>query len=899
MWRTKLFSWLGNFIPKHPLKIVIVALVLMVASVVLAATKLSLDADQDNLISERLAFHKRYKDFLKEFGDQEYLYLVVEANSNLPQAKKFVTAAAQKLSKLPDVREVTYKIDNPALEKSFLLLLNQEQLRSLSDMVGGGAFSIKEIAKLTTFEEFFSSIENEVTKPVSIEDEEQLTLGFRFLDELIDSLNQAITKGTPYVSRMEQLFFGGESFDPEGYLVTQNKKFVICLIMPAKNYETLEVIEGPLKRIRQVIKETKKEFPDIKAGLTGRPVLAADEMKTSNRDMNLAMVLAIVAVALIFVIAFKSVTRPLMAVLALVMGISWTYGFVTLVFGTLNLLSIVFAIILVGASVEYGIHVVARYQEELARHRHIDEAIKRMLLAVGPADATSALTTAAAFATLLFTNFLALQQLGAIAGVGIVFCLVAMLLVLPALLILRDHRRYGERAIPPSATTRPALHVEFLTKLYRRPVSLLVIAAIITLAIAPFAHKVRFNFNLLDLQARGLESVKYERKLIDETDESTWFAIALADNMKQSAGLADRFRKLDVVKKVEDITTFVPLDQRARIFLIRRMAPHFNQIKWIIKDAESRAIKEASDPVTLSSKLWSFDSALSNLEEKAFSAGRIDAVEELEAFRERIVNLANNLVKTQDAGARLSEFEFAFFGDLRDKLKILISGMHPKQLKLKDLPEVIKQRFISKNGRYAVYITPNEDIWNPSDLKEFVTEIRKVDPLILGTPVEVYESSRLMIKAFLISAVLAFIVIYVIALLDFGSMRAAMMVSLPLVLGGVWLVSFMGLFGIAFNLANFFAIPIIIGVGVDSGVHIMHRLRQERSLASIGRATGTSIFLTAAANTVGFGMMMIAAHRGIASLGQLMVIGAVCCALAALIVMPPIAWHIMGYGKKK
>lgn len=895
--RAKLFSWLGRIIPGHPWKIVAAALVLTVASIVFAATHLSLDADQDNLVSEKLAFHKRYKNFLREFGDQEYLYLVIEAGNDLPRAKAFVRKAAEKLSKLPDVREVTYKIDNPALEKSFLLLLDQEQLKSLSDMVSGGAFSIKEIAKLTSFEEFFDSIRAEVSKPVSLEDEKRLSLGFKFLDDLITSLNDAVVNNIPYQSKMEQLFFGGESFDPEGYLVTQNKRFVICLIMPAKDYETLAVIEGPLARIRQAIGDTRKEFPGVSVGLTGRPVLAADEMATSNRDMNTATALAIAAVAVFFIISFRSVTRPVLAILSLIMGISWTYGFVTLAVGKLNLLSIVFAIILVGASIEYGIHVVARYQEELSHHRNVDEAIRRMLAAIGMADMTSALTTAAAFATLLFTNFFALQQLGAIAGIGIVFCLVAMLVVLPAMLVIRDHKRYGGRAVPAGKIPAPVLHVEFITRLYRRPALLLFVAAVITLILLPFAGKVAFDFNLLNLQARGMESVEFERKLIDETDESTWFANSVVGNIKKSASMADEFRKLPAVKKVEDITTYVPLDQKARMFIIRRMAPHFDELKWIIKNAEARTIKGASDPMRLSGKLWSFDSVLGSLEEKAFSAGRIDAVEELGGFRERIASLADNLVRGGEAGQRLSEFEFSFFDDLRDKLSILISGMHPAPLKLEDLPDTIKQRFISKKGNYAIYITPREDIWNPDNLREFVKQVREIDPYVVGTPIEVYESSRIIIRAFLISAVLAFFVIFVIALFDFKSVRAALMVCLPLLLGGVWLLCIMGLFKIPFNLANFFAIPIIIGVGVDSGVHIMHRLRQERSLASIGRSTGTAIMLTALANAAGFGMMMIASHRGLASLGQIMVIGAVCCAVAALVVMPTVAWHVMGLKK--
>lgn len=297
--------------------------------------------------------------------------------------------------------------------------------------------------------------------------------------------------------------------------------------------------------------------------------------------------------------------------------------------------------------------------------------------------------------------------------------------------------------------------------------------------------------------------------------------------------------------------------------------------------------------------LRQFNTSLEHLEEEAFSAGRIDAVEELEGFRERIGRLTADIEMTPEAAERIRKFENDFFKDLHDKLDLLASGMHPAPLKVEDLPEAIKRRYISPEGNYAVYITPGEDIWNEENLSRFVSEIRKVNPYVLGTPVEVYESGRIMVRAFLISGVLAFVVIFILAFIDFQSIKAALMASMPLVLGGLWLVSIMGMFHIPFNLANFFAIPIIIGVGVDSGVHIIHRLKQERELIALGRATGTSVTLTAMTNAIGFGMMMIAAHRGIASLGKIMAIGTICCAIAALLVMPPVAWRFLGFHRGK
>jgi len=126
-------------------------------------------------------------------------------------------------------------------------------------------------------------------------------------------------------------------------------------------------------------------------------------------------------------------------------------------------------------------------------------------------------------------------------------------------------------------------------------------------------------------------------------------------------------------------------------------------------------------------------------------------------------------------------------------------------------------------------------------------------------------------------------------LIDFKRVRPALMAVMPLAVGTLWLVGLMGLFGVPFNMANFFAIPILIGIGVDNGVHLAHRMQRDNCVEAIGKSTGKGVMLTALANAIGFGTMVFARHQGIASLGQIMAIGCVACLAAALIAMPPVA----------
>lgn len=875
--RTRIFKYISHLATEHARKVVVAAVILAVAAGAYAAATIKLNANLDELVSEKLDYHKRYIDFLEEFGDEEYLYVVVDAGEDMPRAKDFIRSLVKRLGKVDGLKDIIYKIDNPALEKNFLLYMTPEQLSALKAMVGQGPFAVGNIANWRGFSPLFGALATRIAQPVSTEDEDELSKNFGFIDGLIDDMSAALAGPIKYKSRLQELFFGdGDTFDADGFY--RNSDLLFVLIMPTKDYGTMEVIQKPLEDIRSAIAETKVEFPGIDAGLTGKPVLAADEIMTSNRDMTWATTIAIVLVGLVFMAFFRSFSRPILAMVSLVMGISWTFGLVAVLFGTLNILSIVFAIILVGAAIEYAIHVVARYQEELAKSGDIGNSIKKTLLLVGPADATTAFTTAAAFLTITWTDFTALAQLGVIAASGIVLCLIAMLVVLPAMMVLRDGRRNAEDLRKIRAFALPHIGI-----LYRKPKIIFIASVVFSLAVIPFVYRVYFDNNLLNLQAKGLESVEYEHLILKKSGETTWFARTATKTADESHALAKKFEKLPTVRRVDDVERILPEGQGDKMKAVAKIAPAFSKLSFA-KGSETVDVRG------LMFQLGRLASGLERLTEQAFSSGRIDAVEELERFSGKVRGVVGQLDKADEAQvARLGKLQWDFFDDMHRNLEILATGMAPENITLEDLPDNIVSRFVSPTGRYSLYIYPKENIWDPVALERFVKDIRSVDPMVVGTPIEVHENGRLMRETFLRSAILAFIVICILVWIDFRSWRATVLAVMPLTVGTLWLVGVMGIAGIPFNMANFFAIPILIGIGVDFGVHLVHRLRAESSFEAMASSTGKAVVLTAAANAIGFGVMTFAHHQGIASLGQIMAIGCVCCLAAAMVAMPPVA----------
>ncbi|PIR18215.1 MAG: hypothetical protein COV46_00955 [Deltaproteobacteria bacterium CG11_big_fil_rev_8_21_14_0_20_49_13] len=877
--RDRLLLFISRLVTRHPWRVVLASLILALASIIISSLFLKMNTDQDDLVSEKLAYHKNYKDHLREFGDKEYLYIVVEADDNLPQAKDFTRALAKRLSSIPDVKEVTYQISNPKLEKSFLLYLPNGQISTIGEY-------LPKMEKIGSSADVFAmmneTIEHLRESQVAGNESRQLETGFLFLDKLLDGLIGAAKDDEAYRPFLQQAFFGGDrAFDEDGFLLSENGKLLFVMIMPDKNYKTLAVIDEPLKKIRTALDGTRSEFPNIKAGLTGRPVLAADEMRVSDTDMTLATIAAIFIVALIFFIYFKRPIRPAMAVLALICGILQTLGVTTLIIGHLNILSIVFAVILVGAGIEFGLQIVSRYREELAHHKSPARAVETCITQTGKGNMTACCTTAAAFFAMCLTNFLALQELGFIAGIGIILCLINMLTMLPALMFIEDRGKH-----PEHLHTTLNINLTRIASIYNRPRVVLIITLVATAALVPGLFRVSFNHNLLDLQAKGLESVLFEKKILAESSQSTWYVPFVTDTKESSLALAQKVKELPTVGKVETIEEVVPAGQDEKIAIIRVIA---SPKGVAISRNQSRGIaSSAAGGLAMTHELKKFRESISHLTEMAFSAGETEAVESLEEISTKAGELIQLITGHE---TRINKFDKDFAGDLSKHIEMLRGGLTPERVTIEDMPETIQRRYVSANtGRYSFYAYPKEDVWDPAKMSAFIKDIRSVDPNVTGVPVEVYESSKLLERSFRQSAMIAILAIFIIVSLDFRNLRYTLLALAPLCFGVFWLFELMGIFGVKFNLANFFGIPIILGVGIDNAVQIVHRYIKDRHIEKVSsfmtRSTGVAVLLTSITTFASFGTLIFARHQGIASLGLVMSMGTLTCFIGSMLVLP-------------
>jgi predicted RND superfamily exporter protein len=249
----------------------------------------------------------------------------------------------------------------------------------------------------------------------------------------------------------------------------------------------------------------------------------------------------------------------------------------------------------------------------------------------------------------------------------------------------------------------------------------------------------------------------------------------------------------------------------------------------------------------------------------------------------------------EDAIARLRKDASAFSGyehrmaaGLAGALATLKPQLSPSEVTEQNLPAILRQRFIGNSGLYVVQIYPKGDIWEDAPLQRFVGALRTVDRDVTGPPVQTYNLATVMRHGYERAALLALIAVFVFVFIDFRNLRDTLLATVPLVFGGAWLLEAMPLLGWEFNLANLFAVPIIIGMGVDNGVNMLYRWREESDKSSLilTKAIGKSVTICSLTTIVAFAALITASHRGISSLGWVLAVGVTFILLATLIVLP-------------
>ena len=866
--------------------------VLFFLSIWYTVTYLQFDTNRDSLVGANKKYHQNYLKLKEEFPVQDDFVVVVQSESP-EKNRQFVERLGARMDKETNFfTDVFYKGDLRMMGNKALLFAKDEDLEGLQKTLGDYRPFIDQFTKATNLISLFDLINKQIAtaKRETNTQNTAMIKAIPALERIINMGTDALNRpGTP-VSPGITALFGGPEAERELYITFAKGQIYLVTARPKSQ------VVGPdaIQRLRELVSQTQFEVPGLNVGVTGELILEVDEMAQSQADSTLATIVALVLCVMIFVYGYQQLGRPLKANVCLIVGIGYTMGFTTLTVGHLNILTITFVPILIGLAIDFGVHLISRYEEEL-QHGHTDlEALRKAIVYTGQGIFTGAFTTAGAFFAMGIADFKGIQEMGIICGGGLMLCLVPMMTLLPVLL-LRGHRNRADMQAVGSGDKRARLERIWLD----RPYTTIGITVTTCLLAATQFSKVKFDYNLLHMQSDGLPAVEYGKKLINSGGKSVLFCASVADNLEQAHALEQKFTNLADVATVESLTRFLYGDQTRKLELIRQIKKDIATIDFPLPDPNPVDLSE------LSRTLYSTYGYIGNIIVETTKEAPEIAKQMQLLHDDAIVSLRKALNSGDRDPAQTAEklgaYQRAFFEDLHAMFDALQNQDDRDKLQVKDLPLALRNRFVGKSGKYLLQVFPKTDVWERKAQEEFVRQVRTVDANATGTPVQLLEYTTLLKDSYLEAAVYALIAIAILVFIHFRSILCVFLALLPVAIGTIWMIGMMGLRDVMFNPANIMVLPLVIGIGVTNGIHVLNRFAEERHPSIFARSTGKAVIVSGLTTIAGFGSLVLGKHQGISSLGFVMSIGVATCMLAGVTFLPAVltVLHRRGWNIKK
>jgi hopanoid biosynthesis associated RND transporter like protein HpnN len=872
----------------RPVLTVVLSVALAGLGVAYTFSALTFKTSGRDLLPQDASYVKGYGEIARDFGELDDLVVVVEARS-LEGAKAFAARLVRELRASPvGFHRISYHIDPKQFEGRQLLYLSTAELTEIRDKIFDHQEFMESFAEDPSLAGLVEGVNTQMaTAFVS----NLFDLGLndakppgdtRFLGVLLDQIATRLDRPVPYRSPWGTLLsFGGDPGDA-GYFFSDDKSLLFILVeSPKKEKGSFVGDHQAIDAIRGAIAGLHAAYPAVQAGVTGVPALSNDEMSAAFHDSQIATALAFVLTLLVMALAFMRVGKPFLMLGVLAVSLGWSLGVMTLAIGHLTIFSVMFISIVVGIGIDYGIYFLFRYEEEIFLGRNLRQALEITAARTGPGMAIGALTAGGTFFALMLTDFRGIQELGFIAGTSILLSWLSMMTLLPAALVVVDrHHADRPRGQRPPAHRLERIRVPALDRLASYPGTVLTVAGIATALSAWTLPSVGFDYNVLNLQPTGTESVVWERRVLATAGRSGSNALATAATLDELRRKQRAFEALPSVSAVDSVLQLIPDDQEEKIRIVKSFAPLVAPIRI-----------GRSSRVDLDRLREALAQTKRRFDVIAEEAGeRLPA--DLSSLRDKTRSVLRQLAATdrETAEPALEYLQSQLYRDFVSKFYSLQHNLHPRAVAIRDVPEDLRQKFVGASGGFLLQIQPKVDIWEREGAQQFVTQLRSVDPAVTGSPVITYEATRLMERGYRQGTAYAFVLVGGLTLLMIRRLREAALALLPLLLALVWTVGLMHLFGLQFNLANVWGLPLIVGASAEFGLNVVMRYMEGRRHGGplVARSTVMAVALNGITTIVGFGSLMVAAHRGIFGLGLLLTIGSACGLVASLVVVPVI-----------
>ena len=855
-----LLAWI-NIVQRHKVMTIILCFITVLVSIDYTRNNLGMNTDTEDMLSPDLDWRKLNIEISEEFPQFSSNILVVIDAPSPDQAMDAADRLYNALKQETTLFKSVFSFRSlPFFKKSSLLYLEADELQDVSDRLAEIQPFLAKLTEDQNIRGLFNMLEKALRAKID-GDKIELSPLIRRVNETLD----AISKNQAYQLSWHSLM-AGEELDKEFY-----REFII--LQPELDYSDLFPAEAALEKIRTLGNELAINAENnLRLRLTGSAALSHEELQSVMVGTQLSIILALCMVTVIMIVGLGSFWLVLATIITLISGLLITAAWATLTVGELNLISVAFAVLYIGLGVDFAIHFCLRFREYFLNNNDRALALYETSKSCGNSLFLCAVTTAIGFYAFMPTDYDGIAELGWISGSGMFISFIMTMTLLPALLGLFPFkpkaRTYSsDRTSVNSLLAFPVTHARTIK----------IISFIIIIPLIWLIPKIKFDHNTLNLQNPENESVQTYMDLLADSESTPWTTEILVDNENEARSLEAKLKALPLVDDVTWLNKFIPDEQDEKLTIIE-------EIDLILSGMNLHSDLPAP---TVEDRIIAIDNLILLMISRQKNIDQIphatDLLNKLESFMTQYTHLDE-----QKRNKLLMRFEYSLLASLPGRLNSLEASLEAEAVDETSLPSELSSRWVGQNGRYLLEISPVENLQNNEALERFVKQLQSNFSNIIGSPVVSVEAGKAVVSAFKQAFITAFIVISLLLLILMDKRRDALLIMTPLIMAAMLTAATSVVFSIPLNFANIIALPLLLGIGVDSGIHILHRYRTAPPENGIILATSSAraVLVSALTTIVSIGNLAFSSHVGTASMGKLLTIGISMTLLCTLIILP-------------
>jgi hypothetical protein len=826
-----------------------VALVISIALGWYVATHIKINTNVDQLLASDLSWRQREVELDKAFPQKTDRLVVVIDGDNADDAENAAALLAEKMRGMPELFKTVVRPDSiPFFRKNGLLFLPEKKLNDILETLIQAQPLLATMAKDPSLRGLFGTL------GLVVEGLQRGDVDYKYLDQpfgkLADTVESALAgqdKPLPWRSMMS-----------EGNPTPRDLQKII-LTQPVLDYAALSPGEKASQAIRNLAQELNLT-PDrgVRVRLTGSVALNDEEFASVASGATFATCLSIVLVLVILFLALRSFRLILPILLTLTAGLIVTTAFAMAAIGSLNLISVAFAVMFIGIAVDFGIQFGVRYRDQHHQEPDNTKAILNTARIIALPLAMAAASTALGFLTFIPTDYRGVAELGLIAGVGMIVAFLLNITLLPALLAV-----FTPPAEPEAIGYAWAAPVDrFLLANRTKILTAVALVAIISLGVAT---QLRFDFDPLNLKDPHTESVSTLFDLMKDPDATPYTIEILEPALAQAESIGKQIAALPEVDHILTLASFVPEDQDKKLAMI-------SDANFLL--AATLNPTETMPPPTDEENLAALQKA----------ATALKSLGEQKASAQRLAKALELVVARHDHALLQHLYDDLIHG-METQLATVRESLTAQRVTIDNITDDLRRDWVTPDGRAKIEVYPKG---NPRDyhvLTAFTAAVERIAPEASGSPISIQESGKTVVNAFFKAGIFAVLAIALMAWFILRRVADVLRLIAPLILAGILTLATMVILHLPLNFANIIALPLLLSLGVSYSIYFVSYWRAgltQPLQSSMARA----VLFSAATTLVAFGSLSLSAHPGTNGMGKLLTVALLYCLLSTFLVLP-------------